>query len=223
MARSMIWTCGLAILAGAALAIGASAATTPAPAPRPQPSTTDNKPATPQKHTTLPGEYAGMVRECKMTPDQVEQAWQRIDGKKKALADFDKQKPTKLATYQKDLATAKQKSDEASTTRLQDSIKALQNGTEKEKLEMAQEVQIMGSLKPEQRQTWEGFLLYQKATIEMKADNLTPEQLPQVREIANGFAKDVIASQDIFKARKEVVSKVVKAYHKEGPMPGEKQ
>jgi len=224
MARSMIWTCGLAVLVWAALAIGAGAATTAPhstlpPATHP-PSTTDK--STPQKHTTLPGEYAGMVHECKMTPDQVEQAWQKIEAKKKALAEFDKGKAAKLAELHKNLAQAKQKNDDASAAKLQESIKALENGTEKEKLEMTQEILILGALKPEQRQIWEGFLLCQKATIEMKSDNLTPDQLLQVREISNGFAKDVIASPELHKARKDVVSKVVKAFHKEGPMPGEK-
>jgi len=230
MVSTRIWTYGLSALALAALATWAQAATgtyrppTPAPAqPTHQPSTTDKKPATPVKHTSLPGEWAGMVRECQMTPDQVEQAWQRIDAKKKAVADFDKQKPTKLAQLHTNLTDAKKKNDDASAAKVQEAIKALEGPAEKEKLEMTQDLQILGTLKPDQRILWEGLLLYQKAVIELKGDNLKAEQLPAVREICNGLAKDVIASPDLYKARKDVVSKVVNAFHKEGPMPGEKK
>jgi len=218
MRKASVWFCGaaglcLALVGAQAWAAGSSTPKTTKPAAKTPASTTPKKDAPPRKYPVT-GEYVPMIRECSLTPEQVEQLGAKIQAKKEALAAFDRQKPLKKMALNKDRTTARAKGDKPAIDKAEQALKALDQ--ERAKIEAAQEGQILGILKPEQRLTWEGYLLYQVVAGELKASGLTEAQSARLRAMCDESAKKLASSTDRAKVRKETAQEIVKAVQAHG-------
>jgi hypothetical protein len=202
----------LVALVGARAYAAAKSGTTPK-ATKPASSSTTPK-TTPARKYPVTGEYVPMIRECGLTPEQVEQLGAKIQAKKDALAAFDRQKPLKKMALQKDLTAARAKGDKQAIQKNEEALKALDQ--ERVKIEATQEAQILGVLKPEQRLTWEGYLLYQVVAGELKASGLTEAQSARLRTMCNESAKKIVSAPDRAKVRKDVAAEIVKAVQAHG-------
>ena len=219
MRKASVWICGAAALllvaiGPAASAMGAtgkssSTKTTKPPAKTPTPA---KKP--PARKYPVTGEYVPMIRECHLTAEQQAQLGEKIQARKDALANFDKGKPAKLVALRKNLATARAKKDDQAVKTAENAIKVLDQ--ERPKIEAAADAQILAVLKPDQRISWEGFLLYQKAGAALKASGLNEAQNARLRELCNEFAKKVVSSRDLAQARTDVAQQVVKHVQTKG-------
>ncbi len=217
MRKASVWICGAAALLVALVGVRAYAAAKSGTTPKttkPAPTTTTPKKEAPPRKYPVTGEYVPMIRECSLTPEQVEQLGAKIQAKKEALAAFDRQKPLKKMALNKDLTTARAKGDKAAVENAEQALKALDQ--ERAKIEATQEGQILAVLKPDQRTTWEGYLLYQLVAAELKASGLTEAQSARLRDMCNESGKKVASAADRVKARKEAAQEIIKAVQAHG-------
>jgi len=151
---------------------------------------------------TLRGEYAIMANECGLDDAQKEALATALTAKDEAM----KAGREKAGTLKKDLAAAKEAGDEEAVQRLGEETKALRE--ELRALQIEHRAKILACLTPEQRETWEGFVVYRNLMRRYAKAELDDAQKTQVRAMANEAAKEMMAVQgdekDIHKAKEEI-------------------
>jgi Spy/CpxP family protein refolding chaperone len=135
------------------------------------------------------GDLAVMVRECKLTDEQVTKLAESANSIMLQLAEWQKTNADKLAGFQKAFETARTANDEAAMTKVRtDAMPVMQ---ERMTLIMKGQKGMMDILTPEQRATWLGFITFRQLMAGMAAVDLTSEQLTKIREICNATGKDI--------------------------------
>lgn len=202
--RCWSWFLSAALLAAVATA-PVLAADAPAAAPKadeakkvaeataPKPETAAPAPAAPPK-PAVDGDLAIMVRECKLTDEQVTKLAEAAVALMAQLADWQKANAEKLATFQKDLEGARQAKDEAALKKLRDEFTPLFQ--ERMKLIVNGQKGMLELLTPEQRTTWIGFQTFRQLMVALAPADVKVEQFAKIREICNAAARDIDAIKD---------------------------
>jgi len=156
---------------------------------------------------TLRGEYAIMANECGLDDAQKEALATALTAKDEAM----KAGREKAGALKKDLAAAKEAGDEEAVKRLGEEMKALKE--ELGALQTEHRARILACLTPEQRETWEGFIVYRNLMRRYAKAELDDAQKTQVRAMANEAAKEAMAVQgeekEARKAKEEIGQRLV--------------
>jgi Spy/CpxP family protein refolding chaperone len=162
------------------------------------------KPAKKQSRTRLRGTFAQMAKELtlsqtqtaeleKISADQAEavKAWQREN----------KDKADQLNEQWKQARQDKDREKISELTKQRAQIKA-----EKDKVSQPFEQRVQALLTPEQKQKWQGFLLFQKVSGKLRRCKLTEEQQTKIKQMA----QDVTAStKDSAEAEKQLATQAL--------------
>ena len=157
--------------------------------------------------SALRGEYALMASECGLDDAQKAALEAAVVAKEEAL----KGGKEKADALKKDLAAAKEAGDEEAVKRLGEEMKALKE--ELGALQTEHRARILACLTPEQRETWEGFIVYRNLMRRYAKAELDDAQKTQVRAMANEAAKEAMAVQgeekEARKAKEEIGQRLV--------------
>jgi hypothetical protein len=199
------WFLGAALLAAVAIA-PVPAADAPAAAPKADEPAKAESPAAPKTEApaapapaapakpALDGDLAILVRECKLTDEQVTKLAEAAAVIATQLADWQKANADKLAALQKEFQAAQASKDEAALSKARtDAIPVFQ---ERISIIVKGQKGMMDILTPEQRAIWLGFITFRQLMIPMVQIDLTAEQLGKIREICNTAGKDFDAVKE---------------------------
>lgn len=198
MRKASVWICGAAAL----LLVGIG------PAPYAQILAVMRKP--PARRSPFTGDYASMIRTCNLTAEQQARVGEKIEAQKKALGDFDKENRRKRSALRENLADARFEKNAQAIKAAEKALKAFEQ--ERLKVEAAAETQILALLKPDQRISWEGEVLYLKAGSALKASGQARLQHAKLYKICAKYAKQVVSSRDLARAWTDAVQQIVKEY-----------
>jgi len=202
--RCRTWFLSAALLA--ALAIGpVLAADAPAAAPKTPEAKKAESPAAPKSEAAAPaaaapGRPAGdsdlavMIRECKLSEEQVTKLAEAASAIMVQLAAWQKTNADKLAVFQKDFEAARKSNDEAALAKVRTESQPIFQ--ERMNVIMKGQKGMMEILTPEQRSTWMGFITFRQLMVAMAPVDLKTEQLAKIREICNAAGKDLDAIKD---------------------------
>jgi Spy/CpxP family protein refolding chaperone len=140
------------------------------------------------------GDLAVMVRECKLTDEQVVKLTEAASAIMVQLGDWQKTNADKLAGFQKAFEAAQTAKDEAAMAKVRtDAMPVMQ---ERMTLIMKGQKGMMDILSPEQRSTWLGYITFRQLMAGMSAVDLTTEQLAKIRELCNTAGKELDGVKD---------------------------
>ena len=177
----------------------AKKADAPAAVPAAAPAAAPAKPA-------MEGDLAVMVRECKLTDEQVTKLAESANTIMLQMAEWQKNNADKLAGFQKAYDAARAANDEAAMTKVRtDATPVMQ---ERMTLIMKGQKGMMEILTPDQRSTWLGFITFRQLMVGMAAIDLTAEQLTKIREFCNAAGKDIDGIKDEGEAGMAAMMKV---------------
>jgi len=158
-----------------------------APAPAPPAAATPVRP-------TGDSDLAVMIRECKLSDEQVTKLAEAATAIMTQLADWQKTNADKLAVFQKDFEAARKSNDEAALAKVRTESQPIFQ--ERMNLIMNGQKGMMEILTPEQRNTWVGFITFRQLMVAMAPVDLKTEQLAKIREICNAAGKDIDAIKE---------------------------
>jgi len=211
--RCWTWFLSAALLAAVAIA-PVLAAEAPAAAPEAKKADEANKaesPAAPKSEAAKPeaagapaapatpkpaveGDLAIMVRECKLTDEQVTKLTEAATAIMTQLGEWQKTNADKLAAFQKAFQAAQASKDEAALLKARtDAMPIFQ---ERMNVIMKGQKGMLEILTPEQRGIWIGFIAFRQLMVPMAQVDLTGDQLAKIREICNAAAKDIDGIKD---------------------------
>jgi Spy/CpxP family protein refolding chaperone len=160
----------------------------------------------------LKGEYAIMASECKLPQDQIATLKAKVQAKDEALAAWEKENGEKAKAIQEAAKKAREGNDKAASKKAADDLKALNEA--KAKIQADGMVAIYAVLTPEQKQTWDGFVLYRSMMARFKKVNPTDEQQGKIRALCADAAKEIAAvtgdEKAAAKAKNTTTAKLVK-------------
>jgi Spy/CpxP family protein refolding chaperone len=190
--RCWTWFLSAALLVAVAIA-PVLAADAPAAAPEAKKADAPTDPAAPAAPApakpVVEGDLAVMVRECKLTDEQVTKMAAAATAVMQQLVEWQKANNEKLAAHQKAFEAARAASDQAAMAKVQsDAMPLLQ---ERMALITKGQKGMLDILTPEQRSTWLGFITFRQLMVPLAQINLTGEQLTKIREICNAAGKEV--------------------------------
>jgi Spy/CpxP family protein refolding chaperone len=175
------WFLSAALLVAVAVA-PVLAADAPAAAPAAPAAAAPAKPA-------IDGDLAIMVRECKLTDEQVTKLAESANAIMLQLAEWQKTNADKLAGFQKAFEAARTANDTAAIAKVQTDAQPVMQ--ERMALIMKGQKGMMDILSPEQRSVWLGFITFRQLMAGMASVDMTTEQLTKIREICNAAGKDL--------------------------------
>lgn len=157
----------------------------------------------------LKGEYAIMVAELKLTDQQAADLAAKIKAKDEAVAAWEKENGDKLKAAQEAAKKAREGADKDAAKKASADLKDLSGA--RAKIQADAMAAIYAILTPEQKQQWDGFVLYRSATAKFRKANLTEDQQKKMRELAGAAAKELAgAKADDKKAKTEIQGKLAK-------------
>ncbi|MBE3097618.1 MAG: hypothetical protein IMZ44_10905 [Planctomycetes bacterium] len=157
----------------------------------------------------LRGEYAIMVSELKLPEQQQADLVAKVKAKDDALAAWEKENGDKLKAAQEAAKKAKEGTDKDAAKKASADVKAFSDA--RAKIQADGMAAIYAILTPEQKQQWDGFVLYRSAMARFRKANLTEDQQKKVRELAGAAAKELAGAQaDDKKAKTEIQGKLTK-------------
>jgi Spy/CpxP family protein refolding chaperone len=179
----------VAVAVAPVLAADAPAAAPAAPATAPAAAApAAAAPAAPAK-PAVDGDLAVMVRECKLTDEQVAKLAEAATGIMTQLGEWQKANADKLAGFQKAFEAARTANDAAAIAKVQTDAQPVMQ--ERMALIMKGQKGMMDILTPDQRSLWLGFITFRQLMAGMTSVDLTTEQLTKIREICNATGKDL--------------------------------
>jgi Spy/CpxP family protein refolding chaperone len=185
------WFLSAALLAVVAVApILAADAPATAPAAPAAPAPAAAAPAKPP----VEGDLAVMVRECKLTDEQVAKLSEAANAIMVQLNEWQKTNADKLAGFQKAYEAARTANDEAAMTKVRTDAQPVMQ--ERMTMVMKGQKGMMDILTPDQRAIWVGFITFRQLMVGMAAIDLTAEQLTKIREICNASGKSIDGIKD---------------------------
>ncbi len=168
----------------------------------------------------LRGEYAILVSECNLTPDQQAQLKAKVEARKQALAEWQQAHGAKAAELKQAMKAAKEAGNKEEMKRLGQEMKAL--SAERRQVHEKTMADIYAILTSEQKTTWAGFRLYRRAMAWFRRADLTEAQQSTIRKMADARAKDVSGAADekgrrqvAMTLRKEIEQSVLSAEQRE--------
>jgi len=142
----------------------------------------------------IDGDLADMVRECKLTDEQVAKLAEAGTRLQTQLAEWRKTNADKIARLNKAIEAAQSAKDEAALAKVRsESMLIFQ---EQMNLTMKGLKGMMDILTPEQRSLWWGFVTFRELMAGMASVGLTTEQVTKIREICNAAGKDLDAIKE---------------------------
>ena len=140
------------------------------------------------------GDLAIMVRECKLTDEQVVKLTEAASAIMVQLSNWQKANADKLTGFQKAFEAARAANDEAAMAKVKtDAQPAFQ---ERLALIMKGQKGMMDILSPEQRSIWLGYITFRQLMVGMAPVDLTTEQLMKIRELCNTAGKELDGVKD---------------------------
>jgi Spy/CpxP family protein refolding chaperone len=168
--RCWTWFLSAALLVAVAIA-PVLAADAPAAAPEAKKADAPTDPAAPAAPApakpVVEGDLAVMVRECKLTDEQVTKMAAAATAVMQQLVEWQKANNEKVQSDAMPL--------------LQERMALITKGQKG----------MLDILTPEQRSTWLGFITFRQLMVPLAQINLTGEQLTKIREICNAAGKEV--------------------------------
>ncbi len=193
------------------LALASSAALAQNAATRPKDATA-RPPATQKVRDVLANPfYAGLVKELKLSDDQVQKLRQAAQAKADALAEFDKSEDgQKLIKLRADSSQARKDGDmDKSRSLYKDSVPLQQ---QRDKIDAQEQAKVLAVLTPEQQKQFRGYELYTGMLSWMSKAGFTDAQKAKIREMAGEYAPKMAAETDANKRsriRLELHDKIV--------------
>ncbi|MCX5674585.1 MAG: hypothetical protein NTX87_06220 [Planctomycetota bacterium] len=151
-------------------------------------------------------EAALMVAECKLTAEQQATLKEKVKAKTDALEEWLKANGEKLKAAQDAAKAARSGADAAAKKKAGDDLKALEAARDQA---LAQaDTAVLAVLTAEQKETWDGFKLYQTTIARYKKANLAEEQIAKIKAVCAAAAKELASVQDDDRKAKQAKSAV---------------
>jgi Spy/CpxP family protein refolding chaperone len=166
----------------------------------------------PAAKSPLRGEYAIMASELKLSDQQVADLAAKVKAKDEALAAWEKENGEKFKAAQEAAKKAKEGNDKEAAKKAAEELRALNEA--RAKIQSDAMTGIYALLTPEQKEAWEGFVLYRSAMARFRKAGLTEDQQKKVRELAGAAAKELSGAtgdeKTVRQAKGQVQAKLAK-------------